>query len=71
MAVSQARSFSNFRVKSMSLAEGVITIRARGRLRRSARSIVFATRSGPAPSLLMGPSYAPLVIAATLALNCA
>jgi hypothetical protein len=39
-----------------SFAEGVIVIRAGGRLRVIARSIVVATRSGPPPSRRIGPS---------------
>jgi hypothetical protein len=71
MAASQARSVKMRRVASSSFAEGVIVIRAGGRRRVIARSITFATRSGPAPSRRIGPSYAPFVTAPTVALKCA
>ena len=38
------------------LADGVIAMRVGARRRPSARSIVRATFSGPAPSLRIGPS---------------
>ncbi len=56
MAASQARSPSSRRVAIESFADGVIVIRAGGRLRVIARSITLATRSGPAPSRRIGPS---------------
>ncbi len=42
--------------RSSSFADGVIVIRAGGRRRVIARSITFATRSGPAPRWRIGPS---------------
>ncbi len=44
------------RIAIVTLAEGVIVMRAGGWRRLSARSITLATRSGPPPSSFIGPS---------------
>src|SRR5205823_10775854 len=59
------------RVTRITRAPAVTRYRGRGDLRRNARSITRATRSGDAASIARGPSYAPAVRAATSALNSA
>src|SRR5439155_22326750 len=67
----QPRAVVMARVARMKRAPAVTRYRGRGDRRRSARSITFATRSGDAAIIAIGPSYAPAVRVATPAMNSA